>query len=447
MKTRNRQGGFLLIAVLVIVMLASMVALSLLFRMRAEQASFSAALGSEQAWHAAMSGIQQAMHLARATDPALWQNNPGAFRHQFVLDDGADKWYFTIYSAGPPEESELRHGLVDENRKINLNRAKAEMLQKCTYLSGSQIEAICGTNSPTADLASPEILLNEPMRPHFSTMDELLKLPGFSPGVIHGEDANHNMRLDPNEDDGELIFPPDDSDGQLFLGLEEVATVCSYEYDIAADGSPRFQLNSTNHSVPEFIIPEQTAAYIETAWSNNVVFKHPAELLEAKSVKGADGKEIAIESGVGAKELPTILDQLTTTFESRLVGLINVNTASARVLQTVPGISEGKAESIVQHRESLTAEQKNSVAWLFADAVLTAAEFKQAAPHITARSLQFRFNVLGYSLPSGRYRAYEVVIDAADKAPQIIYLRDITKLGLPFALPAADESNDVQPQT
>jgi hypothetical protein len=150
---------------------------------------------------------------------------------------------------------------------------------------------------------------------------------------------------------------------------------------------------------------------------------------------------------VGAKELPTILDQLTTTFEARLVGLINVNTASARVLSTVPGIGEGKAESVVQHRESLPPEQKSSVAWLYADGTLTAEEFKLAAPHITTRSLQFSFNVLGYALPSGRYRAFEVVIDAADKAPQIVYLRDITRLGLPFALPAADEANDVQPQT
>ena len=31
--------------------------------------------------------------------------------------------------------------------------------------------------------------------------------------------------MDPNEDDGLLQFPPDDSDGQLFLGLQEVAAV------------------------------------------------------------------------------------------------------------------------------------------------------------------------------------------------------------------------------
>ena len=50
----SSRRGFLLIVVLVIVMLASMVALSLLFRVRAEQGSFAAAMGTEQAWYAAM---------------------------------------------------------------------------------------------------------------------------------------------------------------------------------------------------------------------------------------------------------------------------------------------------------------------------------------------------------------------------------------------------------
>jgi hypothetical protein len=286
-----------------------------------------------------------------------------------------------------------------------------------------------------------------PVRPHFSTLDELLKLPGFTPGVIYGEDANHNYHLDPNEDDGVLIFPPDDSDGSLFLGLREVATVFAYEFDIAADGSPRLQLNSTNRTVPEFIIPEKTAAYIEAAWSNNVIFKSPADLLGARlKTKDEGGKEIEIDSGVGPKELPTILDQLTTTFEARLIGLININTADVKVLRAIPGISEAKAELIVQTREGLSTELKQSAAWLYSEGVLMVEEFKQAAPHITARSLQYRFNVVGYSLPSGRYRVYEVVIDTADKQPQILYLRDITRFGLPFALPSADEMQQIQTQ-
>ncbi|HVK57649.1 MAG TPA: helix-hairpin-helix domain-containing protein [Candidatus Kapabacteria bacterium] len=451
---RRPRSGFILIVVLVVVVLASMVALSLLFRMRAEQAAFSASLGSEQAWYTAMSGVQQAMEIAknRAAEPAQSQNNPGAFFHQLVVDDGSDKWFYTVFTAAPPEEQTVRYGLTDETRKMNLNKATAEMLSKATVLSPQQIQSITGAGlTNVASVADPlsmdvtaDLLLGGPVRPHFSTLDELLKLPGFTPGVLYGEDANHNYRLDPNEDDGVLLFPPDDSDGSLFLGLREVATVFTYEFDIAADGSPRFQLNSTNRTVPEFIIPEKTALYIQAAWSNKVIFKTPADLLEAKiKVKEGD-KEVEIESGVGPKELPTIFDQLTTTFEARLVGLININTADVKVLRTIPGIGEAKAEMIVQAREGLSGELKQSPAWLFSESVLTAAEFKQAAPHITARSLQFRFNVVGYSMPGGRYRVYEVVIDTADKQPQILYLRDITRFGLPFPLPSADETQELQ---
>jgi hypothetical protein len=176
-----------------------------------------------------------------------------------------------------------------------------------------------------------------------------------------------------------------------------------------------------------------------------VIFTTPADLLEGKlKVKGADGKEVEIQAGVGAKELPIILDQLTATFEARLVGLININTASVKVLQTIPGI-EAKAEVIVQAREGVSTELKQSAAWLYSEGYLNAEEFRRAAPFITARSHQFRFNVLGYALPSGKYRVYEVVIDTADKQPQITYLRDITKLGLPFALPKDQEMLDVQP--
>lgn len=449
--------GFILIAVLVVVVLASMVALSLLFRMRAEQAAFAASVGSEQAWYTAMSGIQQAMEVAktRGSEQAEWQHNPGVFWHQLVVDDGSDKWFYTVFSAGTGEEQTVRHGMIDESRKLNLNKATAEMLSRATVLSSQQIEAITGVGlTNTVSLADPlsveataDLLMGGPVRPHFSTLDELLRLPGFTPGVIYGEDANHNYHLDPNEDDGVLLFPPDDSDGSLFLGLREVATVFAYEFDVAGDGSPRFQLNSTNRTVPEFIIPEKTAEYIEAAWSNKVIFKSPADLLEAKiKVKDAEGKEVEVESGVGSKELPAILDQLTTTFEARLVGLININTADVKVLRAIPGISEAKAELIVQTREGLSNELKLSPAWLYSESILTADEFKRAAPHITARSLQFRFNVVGYSLPAGRYRVYEVVIDTADKQPQILYLRDITRFGLPFALPNADETQQLPTQ-
>jgi DNA uptake protein ComE-like DNA-binding protein len=444
---RTRKNGFILVVVLVIIILASMVALSLMFRLQAEQFSFAASAGSEQAWYAAMSGIQQTMHLASSPDRTQWQDNPGALRQQLVYDDGSDKWYFTVYCAAPPEEQQARAGIVNENGKINLNTATAEMIRKCAVLPPSVVDEIAHSSSSATNSAESGEgqFFDAISRPRFSTMDDLLKLPGMLPGMVYGEDANHNYHLDPNEDDGVLQFPPDDSDGQLFLGLQRVATVYSYELNLASDGSARIQLNGTNQPGGlEGVLPEKTLQYIQLARQNHKVFKSPAELLEAKDkFKDAQGKEVEVESGVTAKELPVVLDKLTASFDKKRIGLININTADVKVLQVLPDVSQAKAEAILAAREGLSTEQSQSIAWLYQEGLFDAAGFKKLAPLITARSLQFRFNVLGYALPSGRYRVYEVVIDTAGKEPHILYLRDISRFGLPFALPTGEESSDV----
>ena len=53
------------------------------------------------------------------------------------------------------------------------------------------------------------------------------------------------------------------------------------------------------------------------------------------------------------------------------------------------------------------------------------------------RGYQFRFQVVGYAVPSGRYRVLDVLLDSAGGEPVISYLRDITRLGLPFSLESA----------
>jgi hypothetical protein len=114
--------------------------------------------------------------------------------------------------------------------------------------------------------------------------------------------------------------------------------------------------------------------------------------------------------------------------------LININTASAAVLQTVPGIDASTAEAIVSTRHGLTPDKRQSPAWIYQEDVVNAETFKNVAPYITTRAWQFSFYVVGYGLPSGRFRVLEVTIDTAADVPSVTYLRDITRLGVPFPL-------------
>lgn len=114
MKPRDSDQGFVLAAVLVIIMLVSMVAVSLIFRLKAEENATAAGAGSEQAWAAAMSGVREAMRIATNVVPGsiAWQDNPRAFRDRFVFDDGSERWYFTVCSpVAGDSPGELRYGL------------------------------------------------------------------------------------------------------------------------------------------------------------------------------------------------------------------------------------------------------------------------------------------------------------------------------------------------
>ena len=129
-----------------------------------------------------------------------------------------------------------------------------------------------------------------------------------------------------------------------------------------------------------------------------------------------------------------MLDRFTGSAEAELVGRINVNTAPASVLQLVPGIDNALAENILSARRNLPAERRSSVAWIHIENLVEADRFREIAPFLTTRSLQYRFNVVGYGARSGKFRVLEAVIDVASPPARLVYLRDLTRLGLPFPI-------------
>jgi DNA uptake protein ComE-like DNA-binding protein len=438
--------GFALIAVLVVVMLASMVAISLLFRMRAEDIASAAGAGSEQASAAAMSGIHEAAQIATRIQPGAleWRNSPELFKDRLFHDDGVDKWYFTIFSPGDPETELVRYGLTDEASKLDLNEASEAMLARVPGLKLSQAQGLWDfldvDNTPRPEgaeqeyydnLATPYTVRNGPL----ATIDELLLVRGFPKSLVYGEDANGNGTLDLNEDDGPTQFPPDNADGRLDLGLRASLTVSAYDRNVDNDGAPRGNILDPAARLYTNDLPVAIINYISALRSNKVAIMHVAELLEATTkFKDASGKEVELASGVGKPELSIVLDRFTTTSDEKLSGLINVNTASAAVLQTLPGIEEGVADAIVAARRSLAAGKLKTSAWLFQEDIVPPDVFKTLAPFITTRSWQYSFTVIGFGLPSGRYRVFEAVVDVGGGKPRVTYLRDVTRRGLPFRI-------------
>jgi type II secretory pathway component PulK len=448
-----------LVAVLIVTALVAVIAAGLMFRMQADVAASAASARGEQAYEAAMSGVARAMAVLRASagDPTLWYDNPDILMNQLVADDGANQWYFTVYAPEPSQPNTLRYGLTDEAGKMNVNSATAEMLAALPNMTAELVDCLLDYRDANSDtlqdgaeqdyydhLELPYLIPNAPL----STLEELFLVKGFTGQVVYGEDFNDNGLLDPNEDDGDESFPPDNHDGRLDRGLRALATVFSTERNVDRSGRARVNINADSSSSQVSGVSERTAEFIRLCRDDGYTFKHPSELLEMKYPLKSNPKNppksqpslkagATIESGVGGGELAAVLDRLTTVQAASrkvLPGLINANTAPAEVLAALPGMDPNLAQQVIDARRNLDPGTLASPAWLFTQNLLDAQAFKTVAPYITARSFQYSVRCVGFGVPCGRYRVVEAVLDVSAKTPRLVYVRDITRLGLPFAV-------------
>ncbi|MBM3847096.1 MAG: hypothetical protein FJ405_12535 [Verrucomicrobia bacterium] len=453
--TRPR-SGFVLLAVLVVILMGSMVALSLMFRLRADETASMAGSSSEQAWAAAMVGVREAIRVAQRTAPGElgWQDDPKTFRDRWVSDDGTDRWYFSVYS--PPLEGELqelRYGLTDEASKLNVNASHTADLTQIQNLTPALVASIRDFIDPDVStrpdgaeqeyydtLPVPYVVRNGPL----NSIDELLLVRGFTPSLLYGEDRNMNLRLDANENDGVQSAPLDNADGRLSLGLRSVLTVHSYDNDLDSEGGLKTVINDSFSGFPSVELPAAVTNFITLLRTNRLRVNHAAELLQARAqIKDEKGGTVDVDSGIGGDEIAVVLERFTATRTNRMEGLINANTAPSSVLATVPGIDPPLADAIVSGRKAISPERRTNLAWMFQEGVMTAEQFRAIVPHLCARSLQYHFYSVGFSVPSGRFRVLEVTIDLGSPSPSILYLRDITRMGPPFRFDSAQQKEAI----
>ena len=444
----TRQRGMVLLAVLVIAAVAGMVAVTVMFRLRAEAAAGGGDVRATQARLAALSGINQAVAQLATTpyQPDRWQDNPTVFENQLVVDNGSNKWYFTVYAPNPSNSQQPRFGVIDEGGKIDLNTADASTLQALpgmTQTLAANLLAWRGSKAQNADAGEDYYqALPQPyaMRDGtLATVDEMLLVKGFNGPILFGEDANLNGILDPNEDDGSDSFPPDNADGVLNPGLKADLTVWSKVPNVDAQGKPRVKLNGAVRAINQLPLSAKTIKFIKTYLGDGNTFTDPSQLLKMTyqpRPSKSDKHPAALKSGVGADELAVVMDRLTTA-PSTLVGRVNVNTAPADVLAALPGMGSDTAKAIVSARANLAASDRQTIAWLYTQNVLTADQFKNLAPLLSARSGMVRVRCVGFGVPCGQFCTLEAVIDLTQTPPAIVYLRDLTKLGLPVNVDTA----------
>lgn len=334
-------------------------------------------------------------------------------------------------------------GLVDEASKLNLNSATQEMLEALPNMNSNLAAAIIDWRDADSELTqggaeSPDYeALDTPYTAKngdFESVAELRLVMGMDLSLLWGEDVNRNGVLDPNENDGDKSWPDDNADGKLDPGLAEYVTVWSREPNTRSDGSPRVNLQgATAGSDLRQLLNDTFGA----SRSDEIMQRLGGNLRRLTSPL-----EFYLESGLTSDEYGRIENDLTVSSGSYRVGLVNAVTASATVLECLPGMDVSKAQALVGARQNLDSTQLQSLAWV--TTVLDPATIALVGPYLTAQSYQFSADIVAVG-PNGRgLRRSFMVFDHESDTTKLIYRRDRTRMGWPLG---TTPRNETQPST
>jgi hypothetical protein len=266
--SQSGKAGTALFVVLIVLVMLTLAAYTFMSTMVAERQAARMALLEAQARHLAESGIEYAATVLTATTDPLEQNfyhDPGLFA-AISVTEGIDQRGAGQFTLVAPVENDFtnlafRYGLINESGKLNINDISAlnltpeqerELLMWIPNMTESLADAILdwvdaddeprqfGAESETYSTYEPPYSAKNG---RCESLDELLKVAGMTYSLLYGEDANRNGLLDPNENDGDRMVPPDNADGILDLGISAYLTVYSKEANLRSDGSARINLN------------------------------------------------------------------------------------------------------------------------------------------------------------------------------------------------------------
>jgi type II secretory pathway component PulK len=143
-------------------------------------------------------------------------------------------------------------------------------------------------------------------------------------------------------------------------------------------------------------------------------------------------KGTGLAANISPEEMNVVMNRLTAINKPQIAGQINVNTAPVEVLRTIIGLTEEDVQNIVSRRASLAGADKVTTAWLVTNGVISPEKYAVVSNKLTARSIQFTADVVGFADHVGTYRRLQAVIEMRGHMAQIRYYRDISGLGVGY---------------
>jgi general secretion pathway protein K len=370
-----------------------------------------------QAHYIALAGVERAKALLYhdfLTRRQTAKNHTGALYDdsQSFENIAFDRGHYRIFKH---DDDKLVYGISDEESRLNLNSATANELTNLDGLNQEMASAILDWRGSQdvnpggakadyyADLQPP----SQPRNGPFQTVRELLMVRGIDRGLLLGEDNSA-------EADDETA-----ADG----GWSALLTVDSTDKNLSASGKDRVNVQTADQRTLTSVRGITTTIASEiVAYRGQKKLQSIADLLDVTAQQNSSGlgstnsdsssqSDTSGSKVVSDQLLMEIGDDVTTTSDADLAGLININTASLKVLTCLPGLDPDLAQAIISYRQS--NGYFANTAELLKIPAMTHDIFKQLSPFITARSETFRIAGEGKITSTSATQRIQVIIHIA----------------------------------
>ncbi len=277
-------------------------------------------------------------------------------------------------------------GLSDESARINANVASAEVLARLSGMSRAAADAFVSLRQRASE-----------QMPAASAVGEI------GPFTSDGELAmalSLSLASTVDDSDGVAVASAGEYWCNAFGVSPDVAavmrhlTVYTRQRNVDSQGRKRVNINEAGDSeitdsLGEVLTAEQIEAILKARSAEP--YGSTGELLTRPLFVG-DGIGPGTDVSISPEQLAGVIDRITTTSSEVIVGLVNVNTASAEVIGAISGLDQERVDAILAHRESVSPDELGSIGWLLQ--VLTPQEFVGVCSRVATRSAQFRAYVV-----------------------------------------------------
>ncbi len=438
---RRRPRAFATFLVLWAVALAAVVLTTLQSVSHQQSAAGRLAVGRVRAYWAARAGVEAqiaaltAETLAPVTNSAFTVHDDLAAAARGVLQQASFRVAHTY--AGVE-----RDGALDAHSLLNINSITTDSMLLLPDMDELAADAITDwideddepeeSGAEEGQYASDKFPY-KPRNAPFRSIRELELVIGMTPEIVRGEDWNLNGLLDPNENDGDLSWPPDNADGKLDAGWSQHLTAVS-DHGLGPGYGPsglsRLELSTaTSSDIARrlSIDTSQADAIVNYVSQGGTMVDFIESELSSLASLGAtqlDGQRAPSVPDLSTEQLSTLLEE--TYIEADRVGprsgKVNINTVDQTTLEYLAEVSAGLADAIINERNARSGGFVHLVDLLEVPAI-DRETLAQLYPYLDVRSEIFVATSRGRDEPSG----LEVEIQAVlDRSTVPVVIRDLT---------------------